>query len=120
MEDEMTSMPHDTQTIADPSERAATSVEGMWGVRYQVNDVRRSVEFYTRMLGFVLDFQNLPAFGQVSLGELKLILSGPGASGSRPMPAGRHQESGGWNRVVLHVRNLPRLIADLEQQGVHF
>jgi glyoxylase I family protein len=120
MEDEMTSIPHGTQTTTDPSERVATSIEGLWGVRYQVKDVRRSIEFYTRMLGFVLDFQKLPAFGQVSLGELKLILSGPGASGSRPMPDGRHQESGGFNRVVLHVRNLPGVIADLEQQGLHF
>jgi glyoxylase I family protein len=72
------------------------------------------------MLGFVLDFQRLPAFGQVSLKELKLILSGPGASGSRPMPDGREQESGGFNRVVLHVRNLPGIIADLQQRGVRF
>ena len=49
-----------------------------------------------------------------------LILSGPGASGSRPMPDGRHQESGGFNRVVLHVRNLSGIIADLERQGLHF
>jgi glyoxylase I family protein len=116
----MTSIPHDTRTEADASERVATSIEGLWGVRYQVKDVRRSIEFYTRMLGFVLDFQKLPAFGQLSLGELKLILSGPGASGSRPMPDGRHQESGGFNRVVLHVRNLPGVIADLEHQGLHF
>jgi len=92
----------------------------MWGVRYQVKDVGRSVEFYTRMLGFVLDFQRLSAFGQVSLKELKLILSCPGASGSRPMPDGREQESGGFNRVVLHVRNLPGIIADLQQHGVRF
>ena len=58
-------------------------IEGMWGVRYQVRDVARSVEFYTKVLGFTLDFQNLPAFGQVSVGDLKLVLSGPGASGSR-------------------------------------
>ena len=116
----MTSISHGTRTEADASGRAATSIEGMWGVRYQVKDVRRSIEFYTRMLGFSLDFQKLPAFGQVTLGELKLILSGPGASGSRPMPDGRHQDSGGFNRVVLHVRNLPGIIADLEQQGLRF
>src|SRR5262245_45912342 len=63
----------------------------LWGVRYQVQDVARSIEFYTRKLGFHLDLQNLPAFGQVSLDGLKLILSGPGASGSRAMPDGRHQ-----------------------------
>ena len=61
---------------------------GFWGVRYQVADVGRSVEFYTRHIGFKVDRQALPAFAQVSIGHLKLILSGPGASGSRPMPDG--------------------------------
>ncbi len=57
--------------------------------RYQVKDVSRSVAFYTQQLGFRLDRQNLPAFGLVSMGNLKLILSGPGTSGSRPLPDGR-------------------------------
>lgn len=92
----------------------------LWGVRYQVEDVARSIEFYTRKLGFHLDLQNLPAFGQVSLDGLKLILSGPGASGSRPMPDGRPQQPGGWNRVVLEVADLPKLIAELNQNGLHF
>ncbi len=69
-------------------------VLGFWGVRYQVKDVQRAIAFYTKVLGFKLDFQNLPAFGQVSTGGLKLILSGPGASGSRPMPDGR--AAGSW------------------------
>jgi glyoxylase I family protein len=41
-------------------------IVGFWGVRYQVTDVHRSVGFYTQTLGFHLDMQNLPAFGQVS------------------------------------------------------
>jgi glyoxylase I family protein len=93
---------------------------GLWGVRYQVKDVQRSIAFYTEMLGFHLDHQNLPAFGQVSIGNLKLILSGPGASGSRPMPDGRQQEPGGWNRIVLEVEDLPARIADLKQKGATF
>jgi glyoxylase I family protein len=64
--------------------------------------------------------QNLPTFGQVSIGNLKLILSGPRASGSRPMPHGRQQEPGGWNRIVLLVQDLPGRIAHLKNQGVHF
>ena len=95
-------------------------VEGLWGVRYQVKDVPRAVEFYTKVLGFKLDFQNLPAFGQVSVDNLKLILSGKGASGSRPMPDGRNQEPGGWNRVVLHVKDLAARIAELKERGMHF
>ncbi len=93
---------------------------GLWGVRYQVKDVQRSIAFYTQMLGFKVDHQNLPAFGQVSISNLKLILSGPGASGSRPMPDGRQQGPGGWNRIVLQVEDLPARIADLKKQGVNF
>src|SRR5258706_14253166 len=89
-------------------------VLGLWGVRYQVKDVQRSIAFYTQILGFHLDMQALPAFGQVSIGDLKLILSGPGASGSRPMPDGRQQEPGGWNRIVLQVRDLPARIGELK------
>jgi glyoxylase I family protein len=95
-------------------------VEGVWGVRYQVTDVARSVEFYVNALGFKLDFQRLPAFGQLSIGNLKLILSGPGASGSRPMPDGRAQQPGGWNRIVLEVKDLPARITDLTKRGVRF
>src|SRR5678816_120886 len=90
-------------------------VLGLWGVRYQVKDVGRSVAFYTQKLGFKLDMQNLPAFGQVSIDKLKLVLSGPGASGSRPMPDGRQQEPGGWNRVILQVQDLPARITDLKR-----
>jgi glyoxylase I family protein len=97
-----------------------TLIEGLWGVRYQVRDVARSVEFYTDVLGLTLDLQNLPAFGQVSIGDLKLILSGPGASGSRPMPDGRQQEPGGWNRVILHVKDLAARVPELKKRGVRF
>jgi glyoxylase I family protein len=93
---------------------------GLWGIRYQVKEVQRSIAFYTKMLGFNLDQQNLPAFGQVSNGNLKLILSGPGASGSRPMSNGRQQEPCGWNRIVLQVQDLPTRIAELMKEGVHF
>lgn len=95
-------------------------VKGLWGVRYQVKDVKRSIDFYTQQLGFKLDMQNLPAFGQVSVGNLKLILSGPGASGSRRLPDGREQQPGGWNRVVLQVDDLPVRIERLKKAGVHF
>ena len=111
---------------SEQSEAGSNTKEGqsivlwLWGVRYQVKDVSRSVDFYTKQLGFKLDMQNLPAFGQVSVGNLKLILSGPGASGSRPMPDGRQQEPGGWNRVVLQVSDLPARIEALKSAGLHF
>lgn len=95
-------------------------VVGLWVVRYQVTDGTRAVAFYTEKLGFKLDLQNLPAFGQVSLGGLKLIWSGPCASGSRPMPDGRKQEPGGWNRVVLQVKDLAAHIEDRKKAGLRF
>ena len=95
-------------------------VLGPWGVRYQVTDVQRSIAFCTQALGFNLDQQHLPAFAQVSIGDLKLILSGPGASGSRPMPDGSQQEPGGWNRVILEVKDLPARIGELKSQSVRF
>ena len=96
------------------------TVVGLRGVRYQVKDVSRSIDFYTRQLGFKLDQEHQPAFAQVSAGDLKLILSGPGASGSRPMPDGRSQEPGGWNRVVLEVRELPAQIEAMKKAGLRF
>ena len=95
-------------------------VVGFRGVRYQVRDVQRAIAFYTDTLGFKLDMQNPPAFGQVSVDGLKLILSGPGASGSRSMPDGRQQEPGGWNRVLLEVQDLAAVIARLKESGLHF
>ena len=93
-------------------------IVSFWGVRYQIRDVSRAIAFYTEKLGFTLDQQHLPAFAQVSFGDLKLILSGPGASGSRPMPDGGQQSPGGWNRVILQVTDLPARIASLKKAGV--
>jgi glyoxylase I family protein len=108
------------KSAGEDAPQPRTIVEGLWGVRYQVKDVHRAVVFYTKTLGLKLDMENLPAFGQVSVRNLKLILSGPGASGSRPMPDGRSQEPGGWNRVVLNVKDLPACIAELKGRGARF
>src|SRR5262245_6946435 len=116
-------MPSIQQYEKQHSESSHTTqafIEGFWGVRYQVKDVQRSISFYTQTLGLHLDMQNLPAFGQVSIGGLKLILSGPGASGSRPMPDGHQQEPGGWNRVLLQVQDLGAAISQLKEAGLRF
>ena len=88
-------------------------------VRYQVRALEPSIAFYTEQLGFTLDQRTGP-FAQVSRGDLRLILSGPGTSGARPMPDGRRQEPGGWNRIVLYVDNLRSQIDSLRPAGVRF
>lgn len=95
-------------------------IAGVYGVRYQVKDVGRSIEFYTQKLGFTLDRKHLPAFAQVSVDGFRLTLSGPGASGSRPMPDGQAQEAGGWNRIMLQVADLHAAMERLKQAGVRF
>jgi glyoxylase I family protein len=95
-------------------------VRNVHGIRYQVKDVARSVAFYTERLGFTLQHQQLPAFASIALGDVQILLSGPGASGSRPMPGGQSQEPGGWNRVVLRVADLPGCIAAFESAGLRF
>src|SRR6187455_3202181 len=85
-------------------------------VRYQVQDVERSIAFYTRHLGFQVTQRSGP-IAVVSRGELHLLLSGPESSGSRPMPDGRRQGPGGWNRIVLYVDNLDAALASLQAAG---
>lgn len=104
-------------SLREPEE---SLVRGFHGVRYQVRDVRRAVTFYVEQLGFKLEHQHLPAFANVSLGPLHLLLSGPEASGSRPLPDGRRQEPGGWNRIVLRVDDLADRVETLKQEGLHF
>jgi glyoxylase I family protein len=36
------------------------------------------------------------------------------------MPSGEQQKPGGWNRVILHVADLPARIAELKKAGHHF
>lgn len=90
------------------------------GVRYHVSDVKRSVAFYVEHFGFAVQHEQPPAFASVALGPLQVLLSGPGASGSRVMPDGRRQEPGGWNRIVLRVADLPSRIAALKDAAVRF
>jgi glyoxylase I family protein len=112
--------PAGSQPTAASHGEARGFIKSVHGVRYQVNDVARSVAFYTQHLGFELVHQQLPAFASVSLGDSQVLLSGPQASGSRPMPNGQRQEPGGWNRIVLRVSDLPSCIAALEGVGVRF
>lgn len=88
-------------------------------VRYQVTDVKKSVDFYTKQLNFSVAMQAGP-FASVRKGNLQLILSGPGTSGARPMPDGRKQTAGGWNRILIYVDDLKPHIDRLKKAKVRF
>lgn len=89
-------------------------------VRYHVLDIDRAVAFYTEQMGFNLDQKFGAVFATVSRGDLHHLLGGPGSSDSRPMPDGRRQEPGGWNRIVLYVENLDSMISALRSAGARF
>ena len=118
----MTELTHSSTTsnTQGAAQIAHAHIVGFHGVRYQTKDVARSVKFYVDYLGFKLEHQALPAFANVSFGELKLLLSGREASGSRPLPDGRPQEAGGSNRIVLRVADLQGFIQALKQSKLSF
>ena len=86
-------------------------------VRYMVDDVDAAVAFYTTHLGFKLISRMPPAFADVALGDLRLLLSGPTSSAGRPMPDGRRPTPGGWNRIHLIVDDLATEVARLRSTG---
>ena len=89
-------------------------------VRYMVHDVEAAIKWYTTHLGFTVLSSYPPAFADVALGSLRLLLSGPTSSAGRPMPDGARPEAGGWNRIHLVVDDLPSEVARLRAAGVQF
>jgi len=89
-------------------------------VRYMVDDVDASIDFYTKYLGFKLGTNSAPAFADVTRGHLRLLLSGKKSSAGRAMPDGTVPIPGGWNRIELVVENLPSEVATLKEQGLQF
>jgi catechol 2,3-dioxygenase-like lactoylglutathione lyase family enzyme len=89
-------------------------------VRYMIDDVAAAIAFYTTHLGFVIESEALPAFAAVTRGPLRLLLSGPGSSGRRPMPDGRETVPGGWNRIQIPVSDLAKEVERLRGAGLRF
>ena len=89
-------------------------------VRYMIDDVPAAVKFYTTVLGFTLEQDASPAFAAVARDGVRLLLSGEGSSGKRPLADGRRQVSGGWNRIHLQVGDLEAEVARLRSVGVPF
>ena len=90
------------------------------GVRYIIDDVPAAVRFYTTLLGFTVELDASPAFASVVRDGVRLLLSGDGSSGKLPLPDGRRQVSGGWNRVHLEVTDLTAEVERLRAAGVTF
>jgi catechol 2,3-dioxygenase-like lactoylglutathione lyase family enzyme len=90
------------------------------GVRYMIDDVPAAVRFYTTLLGFALEQDASPAFAAVSRDGVRLLLSGEGSSGKRPLADGQQQVPGGWNRIHLQVGNLEAEVERLRAAGVRF
>lgn len=89
-------------------------------VRYMVDHVDASIAFYTTHLGFTLLSSAAPAFAEIILGDLRLLLSGPKSSAGRAMPDGRQPGPGGWNRIHLLVDDLAAEVDRLRADGVSF
>jgi catechol 2,3-dioxygenase-like lactoylglutathione lyase family enzyme len=89
-------------------------------VRYLVDDVEAAIAWYTSHLGFTLISSAAPAFADVALGSLRLLLSGPLSSAGRPMSDGERPKPGGWNRIHLIVDDITSEIARLKAEGVEF
>ena len=88
-------------------------------VRYLVNDVDESLPFY-KTLGFKLADRWGPPFAIVKRQSLSIWLSGPGTSARKKLRGGATPEPGGWNRLVIEVKDLEATVAKLKELGAKF
>ncbi|MEV4807734.1 VOC family protein [Nonomuraea sp. NPDC049421] len=94
-----------------------TAPDQLVSVRYIVDDVQAAVDFYTTHLGFTVRANVAPAFADVVLGSLRLLLSGPASSGARATPEGT---PAGRNRIHLTFKDLDAEIDRLRGDGLSF
>ena len=90
------------------------------GMRYIIDDVPAALRFYTTLLGFAVERDASPAFAAVVRDGVRLLLSGDGSSGKRPLQDGSQQVPGGWNRLHIEVTDLEAEVARLHAAGVSF
>jgi catechol 2,3-dioxygenase-like lactoylglutathione lyase family enzyme len=91
-------------------------------VRYIVDDVDAAIAFYCQHLGFEEQMHPAPTFAMLTRGDLRLVLSAPGAGpggGGQAMPDGTMPTPGGWNRFSLEVTDLAGMMDRLRDAGVH-
>jgi catechol 2,3-dioxygenase-like lactoylglutathione lyase family enzyme len=91
----------------------------MPAVRYLVNDVDAAIAFY-KTVGFKLADRWGPPFAIVKRKGLSLWLSGPGTSARKKLKTGATPQPGGWNRLVIEVKDLRATVAALEAQEAVF
>lgn len=90
-------------------------------VRYIVDDVEKSIAFYTQQLGFAVDMHPAPGFAALSYGDLQLLLNQPGAGGAGQTTSdGQQPKPGGWNRIQVVVDDLEATIEKLRQNNAQF
>ncbi len=90
-------------------------------IRYFVDDLDRAVAFYCQQLGFEEELRPSPVFSMLYRGDLRLLLSVPGAhQGGHALPDGTIPVPGGWNRILLQVSDLDTVIDGLRRAGVRF
>jgi catechol 2,3-dioxygenase-like lactoylglutathione lyase family enzyme len=97
---------------------AMTDDDNLVSVRYLVDDVQAAVDFYTSHLGFALRTAHVPAFADVTRGQLRLLLSGSESSGARSTP--EDARTPGHNRIHLIVDDLDAEIERLRAAGLSF
>ena len=97
-----------------------TEPDQMVSVRYMVDDVQASIDFYTKQFGFEVRMSAAPAFADVARGSLRLLLSGPASSAGRPMPDGAQPGPGGWNRIHFVVDDLAAEVDRFRKEGLNF
>ena len=82
-------------------------------IRYIVNDVDKAIEFYQSNLNFRLEELCGPAVAILERDGVQLIVSGPMASASRPMPDGTKPSPGGWARFQIVVDDIESEVSRL-------
>ena len=88
-------------------------------VRYMVNDVSDSCEFYVKHFGFELE-NNFRPMAILKKDDLNLWLAGPPSSAGQPMLDGTKPVPGGWSRFVFEIEDIDATVATLKSQGMKF
>lgn len=91
-------------------------------IRYIVNDVKESIDFYTQFLGFTVKMQPQGSgFATLESGSLYLLLNTPGKGGAgQTLSDGSVPAPGGWNRIQLRVDDLEQKIKELDAMNAPF